>query len=239
MRNHMVIASISAANAVRVTRGMVTRRFQGRGSIQRSKGVCGRHGGHMTRGSRNGYRQMCQAPAGDVHESAWLPATALFAYAPLMMAPILACSLVPKLVEGTQMARSKRAADRVRERRARSRIAAPACRAARVDAHAQGNALGRMAMCIACRSSIHCPGLNIGRRRRLPESPALPPRLIATRVGRLVRRILLIPSWEGPSADPEEKRGPGPHALRRPALDGRHRHDGHKGRVHRGHEHTV
>jgi hypothetical protein len=24
----------------------------------------------------------------------------------------------------------------------------------------------------------------------------------------LVRRILLIPSWEGPSADPEEKRGP-------------------------------
>ena len=128
MRNHMVIASISAANAVRVTRGMVTRRFQGRGSIQRSKGVCGRHGGHMTRGSRNGYRQMCQAPAGDVHESAWLPATALFAYAPLMMAPILACSLVPKLVEGTQMARSKRAADRVRERRARSRIAAPACR---------------------------------------------------------------------------------------------------------------
>jgi hypothetical protein len=202
MRNHMVIASVSAANAVRVTRGIVTRRFQGRGSIQRSKGVCGRHGGHMTRGSRNGYRQMCQAPAGDVHESAWLPATALFAYTPLMIAPILACSLVPKLVEGTQMARSKRAADRVRERRARSRIAAPACRAA-------------------------------------PESPALPPRLIATRVGRLVRRILLIPSWEGPSADPEEKRGPGPHALRRPALDGRHRHDGHKGRVHRGHEHTV
>jgi hypothetical protein len=33
---------------------------------------------------------------------------------------------------------------------------------------------------------------------------------------RLVRRILLIPSWEGPSADPEEKRGPAsdiPHQI--------------------------
>jgi hypothetical protein len=32
----------------------------------------------------------------------------------------------------------------------------------------------------------------------------------------LVRRILLIPSWEGPSADPEEKRGPAsdiPHQI--------------------------
>ena len=28
------------------------------------------------------------------------------------------------------------------------------------------------------------------------------------RLCRLVRRILLIPSWEGQSADPEEKRGP-------------------------------
>jgi hypothetical protein len=36
----------------------------------------------------------------------------------------------------------------------------------------------------------------------------LPRNLWQARIVRLVRRILLIPSWEGPSADPEEKRGP-------------------------------
>ena len=38
----MVVASVSAANAVRVTRGIVTCRFRDAGSIQRFKGVCGR-----------------------------------------------------------------------------------------------------------------------------------------------------------------------------------------------------
>jgi hypothetical protein len=36
----------------------------------------------------------------------------------------------------------------------------------------------------------------------------LPPGLTASTLPRLVRRILLIPSWEANSADPEEKRGP-------------------------------
>jgi hypothetical protein len=42
-------------------------------------------------------------------------------------------------------------------------------------------------------------------RRVRFESLCLPQALRQGRVGRLVRRILLNPSWEGSSADPEEK----------------------------------
>src|SRR6266542_19938 len=50
-------------------------------------------------------------------------------------------------------------------------------------------------------------------RRVRFESLCLPSVLRQGRLGRLVRRILLIPSWEGQSADPEEKRGNVSHAL--------------------------
>jgi adenylate cyclase len=42
----------------------------------------------------------------------------------------------------------------------------------------------------------------------MPHSLCLPQVSRQGRLGRLVRRILLIPSWEGQSVDPEEKRGP-------------------------------
>jgi hypothetical protein len=42
-----------------------------------------------------------------------------------------------------------------------------------------------------------------------PSCPLfVPSSLTATTCGRSFRLILLIPSWEGLSADPEEKRGP-------------------------------